>query len=176
MFYKRLILLLALVVFSACSGKHINDYAGKKPELIPQEFFNGTLQAKGVIKNRDGQVTKRFTGKFTCEWDANGVGKIHEYFEYTDGDIMQRTWTITPTGEDKTFRGTAEDVVGDAKIVAKGNTIMMDYTMSVPYEGSTIDVNVQNWLHLQNDVIILNHSQMTKLGFKVAEMEISITK
>ena len=35
----------------------------------------------------------------------------------------------------------------------------------VPYNDSTIDISVKDWLHLQEDGVIINHSKMKKFGF-----------
>lgn len=61
-------------------------------------------------------------------------------------------------------------------MVARGNTVMIDYTMRVPYKDSTIDIDVRDWLHLQEDGVILNHSKMKKFGFEVGELVIKIIK
>jgi hypothetical protein len=66
--------------------------------------------------------------------------------------------------------------VGEAEMVSNGNTVVMDYTMTVPYNDSTIDINVKDWLHLQEDGVILNHSKMKKFGFTVGELVITIIK
>jgi len=75
-----------------------------------------------------------------------------------------------------TYIGTASDIVGDAVLKSLGNTVMMNYTMRVPYGKSTIDINVKDWLHLQEDGIIINHSKMKKFGFTVGELVITIIK
>jgi len=41
---------------------------------------------------------------------------------------------------------------------------------------STIDIDVRDWLHLQDDGVILNHSKMKKYGFTVGELLITIIK
>jgi len=61
-------------------------------------------------------------------------------------------------------------------MVAKGNTVMIDYVMRVPYKDSTIHISVRDWLHLQEDGVILNHSKMKKFGFEVGELVITIIK
>ena len=61
-------------------------------------------------------------------------------------------------------------------MIALGNTVVIDYTMRVPYNNSTIDINVKDWLHLQEDGVILNHSKMKKFGFTVGELVITIIK
>jgi hypothetical protein len=160
---------------TGCGGMQIDDFANSSPEFIPQKYFNGPMTAYGMVKDRDGKVIRRFKGKLVGSWDENGVGTLDEKFVYDDGEKQTRVWTLTPTGE-KTFIGTAGDIVGEAQMIAKGNTVMIDYRMRVPYNDSTIDINVRDWLHLQEDGVILNHSKMKKFGFEVGELVITIIK
>ncbi len=170
------ILTLGLCGFlTGCSSMQIDDFANTSPEFIPQKYFNGPMTAYGMVKDRDGKVIRRFKGKLVGSWDENGVGTLDEKFVYDDGEKQTRVWTLRPTGE-KTFIGTAGDIVGEAQMIAKGNTVMIDYTMRVPYNDSTIDINVRDWLHLQEDGVILNHSKMKKFGFEVGELVITIIK
>ena len=173
---KTLLTLGVCGILTGCSAPQIDDFKDAKPEFIPQEYFNGPMTAYGMVKDRDGKVIRRFKGKLVGSWDKNGVGTLDEKFVYDDGEELTRVWTLTPTGEAKTFIGTAGDIVGDAKMVAKGNTVMIDYVMTVPYKDTTIDISVRDWLHLQEDGVILNHSKMKKFGFEVGELVITIIK
>jgi hypothetical protein len=76
----------------------------------------------------------------------------------------------------KKFIATANDIVGESSMIANGNTVMIDYVMRTPYKSSTIDLSVQDWLHLQDDGVIINHSKMKKFGFVVGELVITIIK
>lgn len=166
---------LALIIFGGCSAMKINDFTGTKPEFIPQQYFNGKLKAYGIVKNRSGKIIRSFVGDLVGSWDENGVGTLDEHFVYNDGEEQDRVWTLKPVG-DKKFIGTACDIVGEAPMVANGNTVMIDYTMRVPYGKSTIDLNVRDWLHLQPDGVVINHSKMKKFGFEVGELVITIIK
>ncbi|WP_258237396.1 DUF3833 domain-containing protein [Arcobacter sp. AHV-9/2010] len=70
----------------------------------------------------------------------------------------------------------ANDIIGESSMIANGNTVMIDYVMRIPYKSSTIDISVQDWLHLQDDGVIINHSKMKKFGFVVGELVITIIK
>lgn len=172
---KSIITLGMCGLLTGCSSPKIEDFKDTSPEFIPQEYFNGPMTAYGLVKDRDGKIIRRFKGKLVGSWDANGVGTLDEKFIYDDGEIQTRVWTLKPTGS-KTFIGTAGDIVGDARMVANGNTVMIDYVMRVPYNDSTIYINVRDWLHLQEDGVILNHSKMKKFGFQVGELVITIIK
>ncbi|XPV70384.1 MAG: DUF3833 domain-containing protein [Halarcobacter sp.] len=172
---KYIFFTMILVIFTGCTSMKIEDFTNKKPEFIPQEYFNGKLTAYGMVKDRGGKIIKTFKGDLIGSWDKDGVGTLDESFVYDNGEVQKRVWTLKPTGE-KTFIATAGDIVGDAHMIANGNTVMIDYTMRVPYNDTTIDLNVKDWLHLQSDGVILNHSKMKKFGFVVGELVITIIK
>jgi hypothetical protein len=173
---KNLILIfLTTILLTGCSGMKIEDFNNTKPEFIPQEYFNGKLRAYGLVKNRSGEIIRSFKGEMIGSWDKYGNGKLEEFFVYNDGEKLERTWILKPT-QDKKFIATADDIVGPSTMIANGNTVMLDYVMRVPYNDSTIDISVKDWLHLQEDGVIINHSKMKKFGFVVGELVITIIK
>lgn len=172
---KTVFLVFFSFLFIGCGGMKIEDFSGKTPEFIPQEYFNGKLTAYGVVKDRSGNIIRSFKGDLVGSWNSDGVGTLDEKFIYDDGEEQIRVWTLKPTGN-KTFDATAGDIIGTAKMVANGNTVMIDYVMRVPYKDSIIDISVKDWLHLQEDGVIINHSKMKKFGFEVGELVITIIK
>lgn len=173
--FKLTAVLFAVFIITGCTGMKIEDFNNKTPEFIPQEYFNGNLRAYGLVKDRSGNIIRTFKGTMKGSWDENGIGTLDEYFVYDDGEEMIRTWTLKPKG-DKEFIATADDIVGPSKMIANGNTVVLDYVMRVPYKDSTIDLSVRDWLHLQEDGVIINHSKMKKFGFVVGELVITIIK
>lgn len=167
--------LLVPFIFIGCSKMQIEDFNNKSPEFIPQEYFNGKMTAYGLVKDRSGKIIRTFKGTLVGSWDENGIGTLDEKFVYDDGEELTRIWKLTPTAE-KTFDARAGDIIGTAKMVANGNTVMIDYVMRIPYGGSSIDISVRDWLHLQEDGVIINHSKMKKFGFTVGELVITIIK
>jgi hypothetical protein len=153
----------------------IDDFKGTTPIFIPQEYFNGTLRAYGLVKDRQGKIIRRFKGEMIGKWSEEGVGTLDERFVYDDGEIQTRTWTMKPLKSGH-FSATAGDIVGESSMRVEGNTVMLDYTMRIPYKGSTLDIDVRDWLHLQDDGVIINHSKMKKFGFEVGELVITILK
>lgn len=172
---KSILTLGLCAVLTGCSSMELSDFDGTTPEFIPQKYFNGPMTAYGIVKDRNGLIIRRFKGKLIGSWDANGTGTLDESFVYDDGETLKRVWTLKPTGKN-TFIGTARDIVGEAPMKANGNTVMLDYTMRIPYNDGTIDVNVRDWLHLMDNGVILNHSKMKKFGFTVGELVITIIK
>ena len=176
MIIKTFLTTLMALFFIGCSGMQIEDFTDAKPEFIPQEYFNGKLKAYGIVKDSSGKIIRSFTGDLVGSWDADGVGTLDEHFVYNDGEKQHRVWKLKPTDDAKKFIGTAGDIVGEAPMIANGNTVMIDYTMRVPYGDGTIDIDVRDWLHLQQDGVIINHSKMKKFGFEVGELIITIIK
>ncbi len=168
----RLLLLLPLIL-AGCASMQIEDFAGETPELVLEEYFNGRLTAYGLIKDRRGRITSSFRADFMGSWDDDGIGTLDEVFVYNDGDVQERVWTFVPVGENR-YIGTADDIVGEADMIVQGNTLHMDYVIRVPYRDRTIDLSIQDWLHLQPDGVILNHAYMRKFGIRVVELVVTI--
>ena len=170
-----LLIFITTILLTGCASMKIEDFNNTKPEFVPQEYFNGKLRAYGIVKDRSGKIIRSFKGEMIGSWDKNGVGTLDEFFVYDDGEEMKRVWTLKPI-ENKKFIATANDIVGESPMIANGNTVMIDYVMRTPYKSSTIDLSVQDWLHLQDDGVIINHSKMKKFGFVVGELIITIIK
>ena len=170
-----LLIFITTILLTGCASMKIEDFNNTKPEFVPQEYFNGKLRAYGIVKDRSGKIIRSFKGEMIGSWDKNGVGTLDEFFVYDDGEEMKRVWTLKPI-ENKKFIATADDIVGESPMIANGNTVMIDYIMRTPYKSSTIDLSVQDWLHLQDEKVIINHSKMKKFGFVVGELVITIIK
>ncbi|MDX4035875.1 DUF3833 domain-containing protein [Aliarcobacter skirrowii] len=170
-----LLIFITTILLTGCASMKIEDFNNTKPEFVPQDYFNGKLRAYGIVKDRSGKIIRSFKGEMIGSWDKNGVGTLDEFFVYDDGEEMKRVWTLKPV-ENKKFTATADDIVGESPMIANGNTVMIDYIMRTPYKSSTIDLSVQDWLHLQDEKVIINHSKMKKFGFVVGELVITIIK
>jgi len=176
MILKTIYTFILLTLFVGCSTMEIEDFSEATPTSVPEQYFNGELTAYGIVKDRSGKIIRSFKGDLVGSWDKNGVGTLDESFVYNDGETQKRIWTLTPNGSNS-YIGTAGDIVGEAQMRNAGNTVMIDYTMRVPYgKDDTIDINVRDWLHLQEDGVIINHSKMKKFGFEVGELVITIIK
>lgn len=175
MILKTIYTFIVAVLISGCSTMEISDFTNTTPTFVPEQYFKGELVAYGIVKDRSGKIIRSFKGELVGSWDENGVGTLDENFVYNDGEKQKRVWTLKPDGN-KGYIGTAGDIVGQAPMRVNGNTVMMHYTMRVPYGDGTIDINVKDWLHLQEDGVIINHSKMKKFGFVVGELVITIIK
>ena len=51
---------LSALLLSGCASPSLEDYAERTPKLVPEQFFDGELSARGVVKNFSGQVIRTF--------------------------------------------------------------------------------------------------------------------
>ena len=175
-------LMIAMAVSSAllagCAGPQISDYAAEKPVLDLRQYFTGTVDAYGIFTDRSGKVVKRFTVEMICSWTGapgQEVGVLDEYFTYSDGTKDRRVWTLK-RGLDGKYTGTAGDVLGVANGEVKGNAFRWGYTLLLPVDGKTIEVQFDDWMYLMNDKIMLNKADMSKFGFKLGEVTLTFVK
>ncbi len=176
------IVMCTLVVSSAllagCAGPQITDYANEKPQLDLRQYFSGTIDAYGIFTDRSGKVVKRFTVEMKCSWTGapgQEVGVLDEFFTYSDGTKDRRVWTLK-RGTDGKYIGTAGDVLGEAAGQEKGNAFRWGYTLLLPVDGKTIEVQFDDWMYLMNDKVMLNKAEMRKFGFKLGEVTLTFVK
>lgn len=165
-------LLFTILWLTGCSSTAIEEYADNQPKFNVQEFFQGDLVAHGVLKDRSGKVTRYFHADLKASWQE-GVGTLEEWFVFDDGERQERVWTLTPNG-DGSYTATAGDVIGEGQLQTAGNALFMKYVLRVPYDGDTIDLNVDDRMYLVTPDHLINESVLTKFGFKVASLTLSI--
>lgn len=174
-----LLILLSTLVLTACSYVDIKSYQMNEPKLVLHEFFNGDLTAHGIIKNRSGEVIRHFNVTMTGTWDENGVGTLAEKFIFNDNSIEYRTWIFTPTTDSKLqqrYSAKANDTLVPSLIDISGNAFFMNYDLLINYQGNDIDVNIDDKMYLVNDHTIINESVMSKYGFEVGYITLTIIK
>ncbi|MDB5650078.1 MAG: hypothetical protein JWL62_1598, partial [Hyphomicrobiales bacterium] len=87
----------------------------------------------------------------------------------------RKTWVLTKTGP-STYSGTREDVIGTADGRLDGPTFRLAYTATVKTKQSTIDLGFNDVLGLLPDGSVLNRATVSKLGVKVGEVTLHISK
>lgn len=169
-----LALLLAASLMGCASAPKPSDYADQKPVLELRQYFNGPLTAHGMFTDRSGRIVKRFTVQLVGRWSGQ-QGVLDEDFTYSDGTKQRRTWRITDHGQGR-YTGLADDVVGPAEGQAAGNVLQWHYTLRLPVDGKTYDVQMNDWMVLMDDHTMLNRAVMSKFGLNVGEVTLSFHK
>ena len=177
---KRRLLLAAGAAASAplllagCGSQQISSYAQEKPVLDLQQYFNGVLDAYGLFTDRSGSVVKRFTVLMNCSWIGND-GVLDEDFSYSDGTRQKRVWRLRKLPDGR-YSGRADDVVGEASGETRGNAFHWTYTLNLPVDGRTIEVQFDDWMYLMSERVMLNKAVMSKFGVRLGEVTLSFTK
>ena len=171
----RLALTVTLFLLMAgCSRVSIQSYQDTQPKLDLRTFFDGRLYAHGILQNRKGMVTRKFSAEIDARWEGN-TGYLDEVFYFDDGKTETRNWVLT-LHDDGRVSGTAGDVVGEAEGQLAGSALHWKYTLAVPYKGDTLNVLIDDWLYLVNENRLLNKSLLKKFGFRVGELTLMIEK
>lgn len=165
---------LALGVLAGCAAPQPADYAQEQPTLDLREYFDGTLDAHGIFTDRSGKVVRRFQVVIKAYWEGN-QGTLEEDFVYSDGTTERRVWVLTEQGNGR-YTGRAGDVVGEAEGTVAGNAFQWRYTLRLPVDDTTYDVQFDDWMFLMNDQVMLNRAVMSKWGIRLGEVTLTFIK
>ncbi|MDX5361634.1 MAG: DUF3833 domain-containing protein [Alphaproteobacteria bacterium] len=167
--------LLALVL-AGCGGMNVQDFKGREPRLVIEDYFAGRTLAWGMFHDRFGNLRREFEVTIDGTWDeAAQTLTLVEDFVYADGEEERRVWTIVKTGPN-TYTGTADGVVGTAEGEAQGNTLNWRYTFALPVGESVWNVQFDDWLYLQPGGALLNRAVVSKFGLTLGEVSLAFVK
>jgi hypothetical protein len=173
--YRRFALLL-LPLLASCAGVDPKAYSRERPSFELQRYFDGTLEGHGMFVDRSGEVTRRFVVTVRGEWTGDG-GTLHEDFVWSDGERETRVWKLTPGADAARWNGAADNVLGTAQGVVAGNALNWKYAYRLKTkEGSTYDIDFDDWMFRIDERVVLNRAVLTFWGFKVGEVLISFRK
>lgn len=164
----------AAILIAGCAGPGVDSYRAEIPLLDLRTYFDGEIEASGMFQDRSGKVIKRFNVAIKGSWTGN-VGTLEEDFVYSDGTTDRRVWTITKIDEHN-YVGTADDVIGEARGEAYGNALRWRYVLALDVDGKTYHVDFDDWMYLIDDNVMLNRSEMRKLGFRLGEVTLAFRK
>ena len=117
------------------------DFAGREPRLLIEEYFTGRSKAWGIFQDRFGRLRRQFEVEIEGTWDGETLTLVED-FVYDDGETEQRVWRITKHGE-HAYEGRADGVVGVATGVAYGNALNWTYRYSLKVGEGTWDVSFE---------------------------------
>ncbi len=165
-----LLLVLVLIAprFIGFRAQKPQDYAGKGPIIDPRQHLSGPILCEGVIYGPTGRVSSRFVAQMEGVWTGD-TGVLTERFQYDSGTVQNREWRLT-LGRDGALRAEAADVVGVGSGKVEGPTVQMRYRLRLPQDAGGHVLNVTDWMYLCDNGTIINRSQFTKFGVKVAEL------
>ena len=174
---NKILSIILLPVIASCSSLKIENFKNTTPEFRIEDYFLGEVKASGVVLDRSGMPIKQFVVEIKGTLNAaEKTLTLNEDFNYADGKVENRVWTIKIL-DDGNYEGYAKDVSGYATGRALGQALNWRYTLQVPYDNSTIEIDFNDWMFLQNDnKTLVNKAVMTKYGFYVGEVLLFFSK
>ncbi|WEK11749.1 MAG: DUF3833 domain-containing protein [Candidatus Pseudomonas colombiensis] len=172
--FKTWILVLCAALLAGCGGVEVSQYREQTPALELRQFFTGRVEAWGMFQKRSGEVIKRFHVQINSRSEGDRF-IMHEDFTYSDGTRQTRVWTLHPDGPGR-WRGTADDVVGEAEGEVAGNALRWRYVLNLPVDGKTYQVHFDDWMFLLDENTLANRSYMTKFGFELGQVTLFFRK
>jgi len=177
--FKMIALLVAVLsiiifIYLRFMKTSIDYYQDKKPAMNIKDYFNGPIEAWGVVQDWRGRVVRQFNIKMTGTWNGN-IGTLAEHFEYYDGRTQERTWKIKKL-DNGHYEGTASDIIEKAIGREKGNTAQWNYIMNLEVDQRVFRIKFDDWMWLMDDGVLINRSYLKKFGITVAELTIFMKK
>lgn len=167
--------LIALAALLAgCASPDVQQYRAVTPVLDPAEYFIGVTDAWGMFQKRNGEVTKRFHVEITGSQQQDTL-TLDEHFRYDDGSTQQRVWRLVRTGEGR-WRGTAADVKGEAQGETAGNALRWQYTLLLPVDGTTYEMQFDDWMFLIDRCTMMNRASMRKFGVEFGQVTLTFRR
>lgn len=162
-------LLLSVIAPSGFAwAAHSNE-----PHVHPfrfEQFFLGDIHARGFVRNRSGEVIRRFWAEIVGTWDEQEQQlTLDEILHFDDGDVLNRVWVIERLA-DGSYEGRAEDVPGVAEGEVEGVDGVLRYALTVQYRGMDVTVSVNDFFHAVSDDVMYNNTQMSKFGLSVGSV------
>jgi len=156
-------LIISFLFLTSCStDMNINNFSQNKPKFVLEEYFNGKTQAWGMFHDRFGNLKRSFKVDIIGKLKSD-ILILDEKFLYDDGEKDTRIWTIKILGDNK-YSGEASDVVGKATGVSSGNALNWKYKLNLKVKDSTIMVDFDDWMFLQDKNILINRAEVKKVG------------
>jgi Protein of unknown function (DUF3833) len=165
----RPLCLALLLGLAGCGALTPADFAGGKPLFEPEKFFTGHVRSWGVMENRSGEPTSRFTTEITGRREGDSL-VIEQHFAFDDGRRQDRIWRLRRLDAQR-YEATADDVVGTAAGAADGNAFRWEYTIATSPGNSLKNVQMTQWMYGVDDgARMMNRVTVKKLGIILAEV------
>ena len=174
MVLQRWFAVLLLLVITGCSSMKPEQFEGREPRLLIEDYLAGNTRAWGLFEDRFGNLRREFVVDIQGTWDGETLTLVED-FVYADGETQQRIWTIKKL-DDNRYSGTAADVIGEAEGISYGNALNWRYTLALPIGDSVWNVRFDDWMFLQPDNVLVNRARVTKFGFELGEVTIFFRK
>jgi hypothetical protein len=165
-----IVAIFLLTSLAACSPA-IATYEDRLPKFVMNEFFNGKLCAWGIVRNRNNEVSRKFIADIDAIASETTV-ELDESFVFDDGEVQKRLWQFKK--QQQQWVGLAGDVIEEAVGEVSGDTLHLTYDLAIQVDGDEVIVSMDDWLHLVDKRTLLGSTDISKWGFDVGRIDITI--
>ena len=172
--YKKIPYLIIFLTLLGCSTMKIDDFANTEPEFNLMQFFEGNVEAWGIVEDRFGNLKRQFKVDMNGTI-RDGVLTLEEDFIYADGEKDKRIWQFSKLDE-RSYKGLANDIIGEAIAKERGNAFNMKYKMDLDLGFSVLRVGFNDWMYRIDKETIINKASISKFGFNIATVTLFFRK
>ena len=165
---------ICCLILNGCSEIKLSEFQNNRPVLKIENYFAGKTKAWGLFEDRFGSVKRQFYVDIVGSWDGSEL-TLDESFFYDDGETDKRVWRIKKI-DAHTYEGKANDVLGTARGQSFGNAFNWNYDITMKIGSLAFDVHIDDWMFLQPDQVLINRTEVTKLGIKIGEVTLFFLK
>src|SRR6202044_1433228 len=89
---------------------------------------------------------------------------LDQHFLFNDGKTQNRVWQIHQV-DSTHWKASADDTVGVAQAASFGNTLFLEYTITLDRQNPLATVHVRQWIYqLEESGSLMTRLVITKLG------------
>ncbi|MDA1332359.1 MAG: DUF3833 family protein [Proteobacteria bacterium] len=137
-------------------------------------FFSGSTQGSGFVQDRSGEIIRTFEVATVGTFN-NDSGTLQETFTWNNGEVENRTWTLSRNGETE-WSGLAPDVVGTASGKITNDKLRWSYTLTLNVGGKRINLKFDDQMWVSETGVLVNHAKFSKFGFHLGDVVVSFRK
>ena len=165
---------IALSTLAACATRPPAPRETAQVAFVIERDLLGQTVARGEFRAITG-VRRGFTATLNGTWDGSTLTLVED-FAYDDGERDRKTWRLQRVAPGR-FRGTREDVVGEAIGFQDGNAFRLEYDVVLPTEnGNGLKVHFRDVLVNSADGTVLNRATVGWWGLRVATVDLTIRR
>jgi Protein of unknown function (DUF3833) len=143
---RGVVALASFVLGSGCGSLQSQDLARSHSSFELIRFFTGHSRSWGVFETSHGQPRRYFTcdsyGKRTTADDLT----LYQHFFFSEGKTQNRVWQIHRV-DSSHWKAKADDMVGVAQAVSFGNTLSLEYTITLDRRNPMATVHIRQWIY-----------------------------
>jgi len=169
------IALAASIIIAGCATRPpVPAEAAASARFLPEEDLAGRSWGKGEFRSITG-VRRAFDVELNGVWDGSTLTLVED-FRYADGVVERKTWRLTKMADGR-YRGSREDVVGEAVGFLDGAAFRLEYTMAIPKkDGGARTVKFRDVLVDDGAGGVINRANVSWFGIPVGSVDLKTSR